>query len=95
MAQHRLGHIRIRDDAEGMVDEMRSAGQVRYLRSRKDVDLAIGDYADHRARDMRDTCGLTQRSYKPHSETRDVVCVKYWIDVFMNIPWTKTLRNAW
>ena len=29
MAQHRLGHIRIRDDAQGMVDEMRSAGQVR------------------------------------------------------------------
>ena len=28
IAQHRLGHIRIRDDAEGMVEEMRAAGQV-------------------------------------------------------------------
>ena len=36
---------------------------------------------------MRDTCGLTQRSYKPHRETRDAVCVKYCIHVFMTIPW--------
>ena len=25
MAQHRVGHIRIRDDAEGLVEEMRAA----------------------------------------------------------------------
>ena len=80
MAQHRVGHIRIRDDAEGLVEEMRAAGQVR--------TYVLGKTLIWQSENMpRSTCGLTQGSYKPHSETRDVVCVKYCIHVFMTIPW--------